>query len=97
MKFIAAFFCLVAVAAAAPQQEVAVLRDERVDQGDGNFNYAFAADNGIEMEVVGTPGAEGAVSMRGFYVLPLADGGFARIEFIADENGFQPTGDILPK
>lgn len=63
--------CLAAVALAAPQVEdrvVAILRDDRVDQGDGNFNYAFEADNGIAMEVSGTPGAEGAVVMTGYYL-----------------------------
>ncbi|XP_064083842.1 cuticle protein AM/CP1114-like [Macrobrachium nipponense] len=71
---IVVFLCLVAVSLASPQTQdrvVALLRDDRVDQGDGNFNYAFAADNGLEMEVSGAPGAEGAVSMRGYYVLPL--------------------------
>ncbi|XP_064083989.1 cuticle protein AMP4-like [Macrobrachium nipponense] len=93
--------CLAALASAAPNPQgdgpvVAILRDERVDNGDGNFNYAFEADNGISMQVSGTPGSEGQVNMEGVYLLPLADGGFAEIRFIANENGFQPSGDILP-
>ncbi|KAK7077587.1 hypothetical protein SK128_025068 [Halocaridina rubra] len=99
MKFVIAF-CLAAVALAAPQGRdeipVAILRDDRTDDGAGNFNYAFAADNGLEMEVSGSPNSVGAVVMRGFYLVPLADGGFSRIEFVADENGFQPIGEILP-
>lgn len=46
---------------------VALLRDERVDSGDGNFNFAFEADNGVAMSVEGTPGVEGGVSMSGSY------------------------------
>ncbi|KAK7081129.1 hypothetical protein SK128_027955 [Halocaridina rubra] len=91
--------CFVALASAAPRPQddvVAILVDERVDQGDGNFNYNFEADNGIKMQVSGTPGADGQSNMEGFYVLPLADGGFAEIRFVANENGFQPVGDILP-
>ncbi|XP_068215683.1 cuticle protein AMP2-like isoform X1 [Palaemon carinicauda] len=94
-----AFFGILAMSLATAQIQdrvVALLRDDRVDQGDGNFNYAFAADNGLEMEVVGAPGAEGAVGMRGFYVLPLESGGVARVEFVADAAGFQPSSDILP-
>ncbi|XP_066941308.1 cuticle protein AMP2-like [Macrobrachium rosenbergii] len=99
MKSAIIFFGLVAVSLASPQIQdrvVALLRDDRVDQGDGNFNYAFAADNGLEMEVSGAPGAEGAVSMRGYYVLPLESGGVTRVEFVADGAGFQPSSDILP-
>ncbi|XP_066941711.1 cuticle protein AMP4-like [Macrobrachium rosenbergii] len=101
MKFIVFVSCLVAFALAAPQGDdrdrlANILRDDRVDNGDGSFSYAFASDNGLEMEVAGTPGSEGQSNMQGYYLLPLADGGFARITFIADENGFQPQGDILP-
>lgn len=56
---------------AAPQNDerpqVELLVDERVDSGDGNFNYAIEADNGVAMAVVGTPGAEGGVNMEGSY------------------------------
>merc|ERR1719427_877284 len=92
--------CLAAVALAAPQfqdqQLVNIIRDDRVDNGDGNFNYAFAADNGIEAEVVGAPGSQGQSNMQGFYLLPREDGSFARVEFVANENGFQPISDLLP-
>ncbi|KAK3857462.1 hypothetical protein Pcinc_036295 [Petrolisthes cinctipes] len=92
--------CLAAVAAAAPQLDqappVAIIRDDRVDNGDGNFNYAFEADNGIAMEVAGTPGAGGQVNMQGAYRLTFPDGTVAEIRFIANENGFQPESDILP-
>lgn len=64
--------CLVAVAAAAPQlvqeeRPVAIILDERTDSGDGNFNYAFEAENGIAMDVSGIRGAEGQSNMQGSY------------------------------
>ncbi|XP_068215676.1 cuticle protein AMP2-like [Palaemon carinicauda] len=103
MKSMIALLCLASMALAAPQtgtltpdHYAKTIRDERVDQGDGNFNYVFAADNGIETEVVGAPGPEGAVTMRGYYVLPLESGGLARVEFVANEAGFQPQSDLLP-
>ncbi|XP_064084533.1 cuticle protein AMP2-like [Macrobrachium nipponense] len=100
MKFVVAFTCLVAVAVAAPQSDrdrnANIIKDERVDQGDGNFRYSFAADNGLETEVEGAPGSEGQSNMRGYYLLPLDGGGFARVEFVANEVGFQPVSDVLP-
>nr|XP_045621206.1 cuticle protein AM1199-like isoform X1 [Procambarus clarkii] len=95
------FACLAAVAAAAPQlldspPVVAILRDDRRDDGNGNFNYAFEADNGIAVDISGTPGAEGQSNMQGFYRFTLPDGTIAEVRFIADENGFQPESSLLP-
>lgn len=63
--------CLFAVAAAAPQElvqePVEVLFDERSDSGDGNFKYNFEAENGIAMDVSGTPGAAGQSNMQGVF------------------------------
>merc|ERR1712183_494188 len=92
--------CLAAVAVAAPQlleeREVVVLRDERLHNEDGTFSLALEADNGINTEIEGVAGAEGQINMRGSYTMPLADGTFAVVTFIADENGFQPQSDLLP-
>ncbi|XP_066941708.1 cuticle protein AMP2-like [Macrobrachium rosenbergii] len=101
MKSVIALLCLASVALAAPQSltpdhHAKTIRDERVDHGDGNFNYAFAVDNGIETEVAGSPGPEGAVVMRGYYIVPLESGGAARVEFVADTAGFQPSSDLIP-
>ncbi|XP_064084531.1 cuticle protein AM1159-like [Macrobrachium nipponense] len=101
MKFII-FSCLTALALAAPQQVsdrdrlATITLDERVDNGDGTFTYAFASDNGIEAQVAGAPGQEGQSNMQGFYLLPRGDGSFARVEFVANEVGFQPQSDLLP-
>ncbi|KAK8377501.1 hypothetical protein O3P69_013853 [Scylla paramamosain] len=92
--------CLAAVAVAAPQfidrPVVLVLRDDRQDNGDGNFNFAFEADNGIAEERSGTPGVEGQANMQGSYRFPLPDGTFAEVTFIADEGGFRPQSPLLP-
>lgn len=50
-----------------PEDTVAILRDDRQDNGDGNFNYAFEADNGISVSVVGTPGEAGQSNMEGSF------------------------------
>ncbi|XP_071551773.1 cuticle protein AM1239-like [Panulirus ornatus] len=93
--------CLAAVAAAAPQFEevipiVQILRDDRQDDGNGNFNYAFEADNGIAVEASGTPGSQGQSNIQGIFRFPLPDGRTAEVRYIADESGFQPQSDLLP-
>ncbi|XP_042241688.1 cuticle protein AM1159-like [Homarus americanus] len=94
------FACLAAVAFAAPQGDqkpiVEIIKDERSDSGDGNFNYAFEADNGISMSVSGTPGAEGQSNMEGVYSFILPDGTTAEVRFTADERGYLPVSDLLP-
>ncbi|KAK3891952.1 hypothetical protein Pcinc_004167 [Petrolisthes cinctipes] len=97
---IVVLLCLVAVAAAAPQfisaPIVNILRDDRQDNGDGNFQYAFEADNGIAVESSGTPGFQGQANMQGSYRYTLDDGRVVEVRYIADENGFQPQSDWLP-
>merc|ERR1712042_264215 len=100
MKFVV-LACLAAVAVAAPQlqeREVVVLRDDRVDNGDGSFSYAVEADNGINTAVQGSVGSEGQSNMQGSYSFLLEDGTVAVINFVANEFGFQAQSDsnILP-
>ncbi|XP_071551677.1 cuticle protein AMP4-like [Panulirus ornatus] len=94
-------FCLAAVAVAAPQfQEVfptaQITVDERQEDANGSFNYVFEADNGIAVEASGTPGSQGQTNMQGSFRFPLPDGTIAEVRYVADENGFQPTSELLP-
>ena len=74
------FLCVAGLALAAPRPQdevpkqpriagdnVAILRDDRSDNGDGNFAYDFEADNGISVNVVGTPGSAGQSNMQGVF------------------------------
>ncbi|XP_069167585.1 cuticle protein AM1159-like [Procambarus clarkii] len=92
--------CLAAMAAAAPQPQdsppVAILRDDRQDSGEGNFNYAFEAENGISVEASGSPGSEGQSNIQGVYRFPLDDGTVAEVRYVADDNGFRPESPLLP-
>ncbi|XP_068203863.1 cuticle protein AM1199-like [Palaemon carinicauda] len=92
--------CLAAVALAAPAPDEdtssSVERDERVDHGDGNFRYAFELDDGTAVEAVGRPREEGGISIEGSYRYVHPDGESVEVTYLADENGFQPSGDILP-
>merc|ERR1712183_706531 len=105
MKFVI-IACLVAVAVASPQfgrgssqptgRPIAILRDERTDNGDGHFSYSFEAENGIRSDVVGRPGSAGQSNMEGSYSFTLPDGTQAVVRFVADENGFRAESPLIP-
>ncbi|XP_042890832.1 cuticle protein AMP1A-like [Penaeus japonicus] len=97
--------CLAGVAAASalpqfqdrhPEYTAETLVDEREDRGDGHFRYLFRTSNGINTEKVGTPGSKGQSNMQGSFSYPMPEGGVAEFSYIADENGYQPSSDLLP-
>lgn len=59
--------CLLAVAAARPEKDATILKDERSDSGDGNFYYSFETSNGIQKTKTGRPGSEGQSNMDGSF------------------------------
>ncbi|XP_045101411.1 cuticle protein AM1199-like [Portunus trituberculatus] len=107
MKFVL-LACLVVAVAAAPQLQqdlqpvvvedrpVAIVYEEHTDSGDGNFKYAFEADNGIAVDVTGTRGVEGQSNMEGTYRFTLPDGTVAEVRFFADENGYRAESPLIP-
>ena len=62
--------------------------------------HSFVSANGIRVEESGslkqiTPDEAGLVS-RGSYSYTAPDGTVITTRWVADENGFQPSGDHLP-
>ncbi|XP_069996576.1 cuticle protein AMP1B-like isoform X2 [Penaeus vannamei] len=93
------FACLAAAAFAFPQNpegDAEVVFDERTDQGDGNFRYAFETSNGIRAEKTGVPGSAGQSNMQGSFLFPLPEGGVVEVKYIADEAGYRPESDAIP-
>ncbi|XP_069167406.1 cuticle protein AM1159-like [Procambarus clarkii] len=93
--------CLVVVVVPAPQDQdlplvVETVRDDREHSDDGNFNYAFEADNGIVAEAIGSPGSQGQSNIEGVYRHTFPDGVEAEVRYVANEFGFQPESDLLP-
>ncbi|KAK8740173.1 hypothetical protein OTU49_003078, partial [Cherax quadricarinatus] len=87
----------------APHQEsredevVPILRDERVHDEDGKFNFEIETGNGISISQAGLPDDDsGAVIKAGKYSYTAPDGTLVEVKFVADENGFQPHSDHLP-
>ncbi|XP_063587530.1 cuticle protein AMP1A-like [Penaeus indicus] len=101
MKFVI-LACVAAVAFAAPQYDsseefVPILKDDRVHEEDGTFNFDFEAANGIRVSQAGSPdGDEDAVIKAGEYSYTAPDGTPVVVKYVADENGFQPQSDLLP-
>lgn len=71
---------LSAVAAAVPQrygappppryhssEEIAILRDDRIMEDDGRYNFDVETANGITVSESGSPGLKGAVNSAGYF------------------------------
>ncbi|XP_063587503.1 cuticle protein AMP1A-like [Penaeus indicus] len=105
MKFVV-LSVLVAVACAdrlyeapsvrADSDEIAILRDDRVIEDDGRYNFDMESANGIVMSESGSPGDEGAINSAGSFSYTAPDGTDVHLQYVADERGFQPQGDHLP-
>ncbi|XP_066943583.1 cuticle protein AMP1A-like [Macrobrachium rosenbergii] len=95
--------CLATLAVSAPQQygsssdEVApILRDERIQEEDGRYNFDVETGNGIIISQSGSPVSAGAIASAGQFSYTAPDGTPVVLKFVADENGFQPQSDLLP-
>nr|ADD24195.1 Larval cuticle protein 8 [Lepeophtheirus salmonis] len=65
-----------------------------------DFDNSFEAENGIKQGAVGSTvvlGEDSVVTMTGSYEYVGKDGQTYVVDWIADENGFQPSGAHLPK
>ncbi|XP_001602894.2 larval cuticle protein 65Ag1 [Nasonia vitripennis] len=103
MKMIAVFAALLAVALAAPQRdqdEVVLVKETPSDNiGLDSYRYGYELSNGQKHEEsaqVETRSAEESVlRVRGSYSFVI-DGVTYTVNYVADENGFQPEGAHLP-
>jgi len=99
-------FCLLLVAVyARPQtgKDATIVKYETDAQPDGSYKFNVETSDGFKREEEGTlkdlGGEEGpAIVTRGSFSWTDPESGQTyTINFIADENGYQPTGDHLPK
>jgi len=108
-KFQIVLIAVVALASARPDKledvsrkpPVAILSSESDFDPSGTYNFNFESEDGVKRTQEGslkqvTDEAAGAIS-SGSYSYTDPDGKVVSLSFIADENGFQPVGDHLPK
>lgn len=99
MKFIVILALAVAVCLAAPAEDATVLKYES-DVGVDNYKFAVETSDGKKHEESGTlenAGAEDeAIAVKGSYKYVGDDGVTYEVTYIADKNGFQPSGVHLP-
>merc|ERR1712071_480007 len=100
------FAALLAVAVAAPAEldapVVAIVSSRSEMSEDGSYSFAFESEDGVKVEESGsqkqigeTPEESGTFS-KGSYSFTAPDGVVLTVNWVADENGFQATGDHLP-
>ncbi|XP_037811992.1 larval cuticle protein 65Ag1-like [Lucilia sericata] len=102
MKIAIIFAALFAVALAAPAQDYAhaeVLRLESDVRPEG-YNFALETSDGKthqeEGQLKNVGSEDEAIVVRGSYSFVADDGQTYTVNYIADENGFQPEGAHLP-
>ncbi|XP_077283202.1 endocuticle structural protein SgAbd-6-like [Arctopsyche grandis] len=104
MKLAIFFVVFITAALAAPQQDpkqATIIRYENDNIGLEGYNFAFETSDGTsrqeqaELKNVGTENE--ALVVRGTISWVAPDGQQYTLNYIADENGFQPSGAHLPQ
>ena len=81
-------------------EDAGILRMEMSQNEDGSFQYGFETTDPIQQDVAGQPkqiGEEIGMVMQGSYSFQTPEGQTITINWVADENGFQPQGDAIPQ
>ncbi|XP_047986225.1 larval cuticle protein 1-like [Leguminivora glycinivorella] len=105
---LAVAFAAPPVAFAAPpveQQVVEILRSDFNQSPDGAYNYAVETQDGVKKEETGEIKVvndeenkpHNVVVVRGSYSYTDKEGGPHQVTYVADENGYQPQSDDIPK
>ncbi|EDW17489.1 endocuticle structural protein SgAbd-6 [Drosophila mojavensis] len=101
--FVLCAFALASSSLAAPlddSQQATILRYDNENIGTDGYNFGYETSDGVtrqeqaELKNAGTE--QEALSVRGSVSWVAPDGQTYTLNYIADENGFQPQGDHLP-
>ncbi|XP_055532677.1 cuticle protein CP14.6-like [Wyeomyia smithii] len=90
-----------AVAIPVPDKDAQTLRFDNAHNGIDGYNFAVETSNGIKQEEQAELRSFGednaAIVVRGSYSFIADDGQVYTVNYIADENGFQPEAPHLPR
>lgn len=81
-----------------PEASAQILRNDQEVNPD-SFQYAYETSNGIRAQEAGQLrqiGRDAAIVTQGSYSYVSPEGEPVSISYIADENGYQPTGSHIP-
>lgn len=79
--------------------DVEIVHQESEVHPEGKYHYSFETSDGTKAEQDGElkgAGEEAGNSVHGSYTYHTDDGQTFNVEYTADENGYQPTGDHIP-
>ncbi|KAF7266370.1 endocuticle structural glycoprotein SgAbd-2-like [Rhynchophorus ferrugineus] len=78
---------------------IAILRSDADVSPDGSYHYAYETENGISAQEQGNqkalPEGSGTVAQGGYHFVS-PEGVPVSVQYVADENGFQPQSDAIP-
>ncbi|XP_075162368.1 larval cuticle protein 65Ag1-like [Haematobia irritans] len=98
MKFIIVFVALFTIALAAPA-DVEIVKSES-EVGPESFQYAYETSDGTNAQASGQLKNVGSeqegIAVTGSFSFVADDGQTYTVNYVADENGFQPQGAHLP-
>ncbi|XP_017785754.1 PREDICTED: endocuticle structural glycoprotein SgAbd-2-like [Nicrophorus vespilloides] len=100
VAIVAFAFLAVAFAAQSDEQAPIVSQDSEVNF-DGSYHHSYETGNGIsaqEQGVLKNAGSKDgeAEEVQGSYQYTAPDGTPVKVQYVANEFGFQPQGDHLP-
>ncbi|XP_017102553.2 larval cuticle protein 65Ag1-like [Drosophila bipectinata] len=100
MKFAIVLFALFAVAVAAPVAPEAEIVELKSDVGPESYSYGLKTSDGTSKQEEGQLKNAGTeqegIAVKGSFSFVADDGQTYTVNYIADENGFQPQGAHLP-
>lgn len=77
-----------------------ILRNDATINPDGSYAYAYETENGIAAQEQGQPKAfnnqQVGEAVQGSFQYTSPEGIPIQLQYVADENGFQPQGSHLP-